>query len=54
MGIMVYTSLWEMQDLYHLRTLSYGNYGIYLIMGNARFISATVLVFWILSLKKPL
>ena len=25
-----------------LRTLNYGNYGIFLVMGNARFISSTV------------
>ena len=25
-----------------LRTLNYGNYGIFLILGNARFISSTV------------
>ena len=30
MGIMVYSLLWVMT----LRTLNYGNYGIFLIMGN--------------------
>ena len=28
-----------------LRTLNYGNYGIFLILGNAGFISSTVSVF---------
>ena len=36
MGIMVYSLLWT------LRTLNYGNYGIFLIMVSARFISSTV------------
>ena len=36
MGIIVYSLLWT------LRTLNYGNYGIFLNMGNAGFISSTV------------
>ena len=35
-----------------LRTLNYGNYGISLIMGDAGFISSTVLL--LASLRRPL
>ena len=31
-----------MQILHHLKDLNYGNYGIFLTMGNAGFISSTV------------
>ena len=38
MGIMLYTPYYGIT----LRTLNYGNYGIFLTMGDAGFISSTV------------
>ena len=31
----------------HYRALNYGNYGIFLIMGHAGFVSSTVLLRWL-------
>ena len=37
------------QILHELRTLKYGNYGIFLIVGTAGLISSTVLWLWLSS-----